>query len=221
MPEFVGLFDRFINLDQIKIEDVIRWLSPVPQQIPLENYIANRILYPQAVPISFSEVKIDLAILREALRLNTSYNPKDKNQFLGNSPFINITLRKIIIPVSFLEFIPDVVSLVWAFIDGLLLEHSKKDCFEDLWTISISNETEDVIGSILLPQFTSTQGLMEIKLEGKTCNIKAEALSILPCPKERYQIDFNLKMGKFLGKSKGQVELSGGKVGLIIDARSK
>lgn len=221
MPEFVGLFDRFINLDQIKIENVMRWLSPVPQQISLENYIANRILYPQAVPISLSEIKIDLAIIREALRLNSYCNKDNKNEFLGNSPFINVTLRKIIIPVGFLEFIPDIVSLIWAFIDGLLLEHSRKDCFEDLWTVCISNETEDVIGSILLPQFSDRQGLMEIKLEDKSYNIKAGALSVLPCPKERCSINFNFKNGKLLGKNKGVIEISGGKAGLVIDARSK
>lgn len=207
MPEFAGLFDRFNNLDQIKIEDVMKWLSPVPQQIPLENYIANRILYPQVVPISPSELKIDLAILREALRLDNF--------------FINTTLRKIMIPANFLEFIPDVISLICAFIDGLLLERLRKNCFEDLWTISLSNGTEEIIGSILLPQFSDKQGLMEIKLEGKIFNIKTGSLNILPCPKEHCPIDFNLKMGKFLGKNKGEVELSGGKAGLIIDARSK
>lgn len=221
MPEFVGLFDRFSNLDQISIENVMRWLNPVPLQVSLENYIANRILYPQAVPVLFSEIRIDLAILREALRLNNSCDKSDKNTFLGNSPFINTTLRKIIIPANFLEYIPDLASLIWAFNDGLLLDHSKKDLFEDLWTICIDNNTEEIVGSILLPQFTDIRGLMEIKLESKTYHIKAGTQSILPCFTERCQISFNFKNGKLLGKSKSSIELSGGKMGLFIDGRIK
>src|SRR3989344_7189671 len=115
-----GLFYRFDDLDQIKTEDVARWLSPVPQQTLLENYIANRILYPQAIPVLPSDMKLDLAILREALKLQKPVGMQVKNQFLGGSPFLNVTMRKIIIPASFLEFVPDLTSLVWAFVDGLL-----------------------------------------------------------------------------------------------------
>ncbi len=214
-----GLFDRFDNLDQIKVEDVAKWLKPVPRQVFLENYIANRILYPQAVPITFSDMKMDLAILREAIRLNATVQPQEKNEFLGSSPFINATMRKIIIPASFLEFAPDLPSLVWAFIDGLLVSRPKEDWFGDLWTVILSADTDNIIGSILLPQFKSENDIIEVTLDGKTSKIKAGSLTVLPCLKERCSIGYSLSQGKLLGKDKSAIELYGGKLGLVIDGR--
>ena len=70
MPKLSGLFDSFDNLDQIDIDSLILWLKNKPSSIQLENYLANKILYPQITPITADEMKIDLAILREILRLN-------------------------------------------------------------------------------------------------------------------------------------------------------
>lgn len=216
---FVGLFDRFNNLDQIKTEEVLKWLNPVPQLTWLENYIANRILYPQAIPILPGDIKTDLAILREALRLNEPSITRDKTEFLGGNPFINITMRKIMIPVSFLEFIPDLSSLVWVFIDGLLLNRSKKDWFQDFWTVILSNTAEEIIGTVLLPQFQNISGVAVIKIEGKIYKIKAGNMNTIPCLKEHCPVDFSINGGKILGKNKSTIEIYGGKVGLIVDAR--
>lgn len=213
-----GIFDTFDNLDQIKVEDVARWLKPVPQLIALENYISNRILYPQVVPITLLDMKKDSAILREALRLS-SQHPQHKNEFLGGSPFLNATMRKIIIPRRFLDFVPDLASLVWAFVDGLLLSRPKEDWFQDLWTVVLSSDSDEIIGSILLPQFENLTGYIEIKLDNKVFKIKSGDVAVLPCLKERCPLDFNLNKGKLLGKQKSIIEVYGGKVGLMIDGR--
>lgn len=220
MPNSVGLFSRFENLDQIKVEDIARWLKPTPLVTVLEDYIANRILYPTTIPVLSIDTKKDLAILREVLRL---YVPTESNQnkteFSGNSPFINISTRKIIIPESLLEFVPDLTSLVWAFIDGLLYNLLKKDWFEDLWTLILSSKADKVIGSVLLPQFDNLNGFMEVKLEGKNYKIKAGNFTILPCPKYRCPIEYSLISGRLLGKSTSAIEIYGGEAGLVIDGR--
>lgn len=215
-----GLFDKFENLDQIKVEDVARWLKPTPRLTALENYIGNRILYPQAIPIFLTDMKKDLAILREALRLNTpSEHSQEKAEFFNNTPFLNITMRRIIIPEGFLEFVPDLTSLVWAFVDGLLYNLSKKDWFQDLWTIVLGSEVDKVVGSVLLPQFGNLNGFMDIKLEGKNYKIQAGSFAVLPCPKYRCSIEYKLNHGTLLGKSISAVEVYGGDAGLAIDGR--
>ncbi len=222
----IGLFDGFDNLDQINFSDVARWLRPVPNEIQLENYIANRILYPQTIPMTEVDMAIDLAILREALRINgpkgETQNEQKANALLGNNPFLNPTLRKILIPGKFLSFVPDLATLTWVFVDGLLLERTKMDFFQELWTINLTDNTEKVVGSIILPQFKNKSTEMEIIAEGKKFIVKMGSLIVLPCPKDRCKISYKFdKGGQVLGKQESAIEVYGGKLGLMIDGRSR
>ena len=210
MPKLSGLFDSFDNLDQIDISSLSSWIKPtlVPDQ--LENYLANKILYPQTIPLTELDTKIDLAILREALKHNS----------LKSQNFLNITLRKMIIPERFLLYIPDLTLLTWAFVDGLLLDRRKKDFSEDLWTVVIADDNDETVGSIILPQFDGKKDTMELKLLGKDYKIKAGSLIVVPCPKDRCEISYKLTSGKIFGKKENALEVYGGRLGLMIDGRS-
>ena len=220
MAKLTGLFDSFDNLDQIDVNAISAWLKNPPQIFQLENYLANKILYPQTIPLTEYDMKIDLAILREALRLN---GPKSTaisaNALLGDNPFLNITLRKILIPERFLRFVPDLVSLTWAFVDALLYDRRKMDWFEDLWTIVLVNDIDEIIGSVILPQFNSKDGEMEISVSDENYKIRPGSLTVVPCSKDRCEISYKLSNGKILGKSESALEIFGGKLGLMIDGR--
>lgn len=207
----VGLFDSFDDLDQISVEAVSSWLKPVPQLTQLENYLANKILYPQSLPLTKQDMQIDLAILREALKMNALSK--------GN-PFLNTTLRKILIPVRFLTFVPDLASLVIVFIDALLFNRTKKNWFQDIWTIVLSDSSDKIIGSLVLPQFEDKNALMQVTLLGRNYDIHPGELVVLPCPKDRCEIGYSFQRGKILGKLKNAVEIYGGKLGLVIDGRN-
>ncbi len=220
MPKLQGLFDSFDNLDQIDIGLVASWLKSPPTPIQLENYLANRILYPQTVPVTKFDMEIDLAILREALRINGPKSNQEKSSLLGNNPFLNTTLRKIIIPESFLLYVSNLVNLAWAFVDGLLLSRQgRNDWFEDLWTVVVAGDSDEVVGSVLLPQFDSLDDFMDFSLLDKNYKIKAGSLTILSCPKDRCEISYKFSKGKVLGKKESAVEVYGGKLGLMIDGR--
>lgn len=212
-----GLFDSFDNLDQIPVEFIARWLKPQPELTYIENYLAQRISYPQTVPVTEIDMKIDLAILREALRV-IAPGGKSQTPMLGDNPFINITLRKILIPSKFLEFVPNLPTLTWTFIDGLLVDHKKQDFFEDLWTIVLTGEIDEIVGSLLLPQFKE-DGILRLTVEGKTYQIRAGSLMVIPCPPKRCKVAFSLKKGKILGKQDLAVEVYGGRLGIMIDGR--
>lgn len=215
-----GLFDSFDNLDQIDTNSLLVWLTGVPiLSVQLENYLANKILYPATVPITKLDMKIDLAILREALRINGPTIDQSGGAFLGDNPFLNITLRKIIIPEKFLNFVPDLVNLTWAFVDGLLLNRKKQDLFEDLWTVVLSGDSDEIAGTVLLPDFNAIGENLDISLLGETYQIKSGSLTRLACSKSRCEIAYTMTSGNILGKNAGAVELYGGKLGLMIDGR--
>ncbi len=216
-----GLFDSFDNLDQIAVLDIARWLKNAPNEVVLENYLANKILYPQTLPLTKEDAELDLAILREALRANGPKNLAKTGSFLGDNTFLNVTLRKILIPSRFLRFVPSLTALIWAFIDAFLLERERKDFFEDLWTITLTGEIDEVVGSILLPQFSDRSGMLELKQGSQSYKIRFGSLMIIPCPLNRCQIVYKFNKGKILGKQESAVEVYGGRVGLFIDARDK
>ena len=220
MVTLTGLFDTFDNLDSLEAENIVRWLKPIPQTVQVENYLANKILYPQTMSVTKEDMQLDLAILREALRINGPKIKEGKGSgLLGDNPFLNITLRKIMIPQKFLQFVPDLTSITWAFVDGLLLNRKKEDWFEDLWTVVVSDDTDQIIGSVLLPQFKDNLSKLNLTFQGKNFEIRPGSLTVLPCPFERCEITFKLKQGKFMDKEESILELSGGNLGLMIDGR--
>ncbi len=215
----IGLFDSFDNLDQISPEAVSSWLKPVPQLTQIENFLANKILYPQTLPLTKQDMQIDLAVLREALKMNIL--PKgQQNALLGNNPFINITLRKILIPARFLQFVPDLAVLALVFIDALLLNRTKEDWFQDIWTIILTNVSDEIVGSVVLPQFEGKNGQMRFTFQGRSYEIHPGDLIVVPCATDRCEIGYSLQKGKILGKTESAIEICGGSLGLIIDGRN-
>lgn len=217
MPIKAGLFDSFDNLDNINAESLVYWLKPVPNLKQIENYLANKILYPQTVAQTEFEMQMDLSILRETLRMSA---PKGNNAMLGGNPFINPTLRKILLPAEFLYFVPDLATLTAVFIDALLRDRPKQDFFEDLWTIILTDNTDEIVGSVLFPRFKEG-GLMQIYLLGKKYEIKPGVFNIFACSREHCEVSYKIQQGSFLGKNDSAVEVAGGRLGLIIDGRKK
>lgn len=215
-----GLFGMFDNLDQIDPEDLIFWLKPVPDLIVLENYLANRILYPQTLPVNSAEVQFDLAILREALK-NYFFSSKDnqQNTLLEDNLFYNFTLRKILIPKKFLLCTSNLHDLVKVFADVLLMSIEKKDWFEDFWTVILTDELDEIVGSLLIPQFEKNGNVIQIKVLNKGFSVSKGELKIIPCASQRCEITYEIDKGTLLDKQSNSVEVSGGRLGIIVDGR--
>lgn len=221
MAKLSAFFDAFDNLDQIPLDLISRWVKPKINNIQLENYIANKILYPKTLPISEYEMQIDLAILREALRINGPKLKDAKDSLLGNNAFLNINLRKILIPDKFLKFVPNLQTLVMVFLDGLLLGKNREDFYEDLWTIVLTDDVDEVVGSAILPRIDNKEAQIELNINNQSFKIKAGTLMVIPCALERCPISYKLKGAYALGKDEGSLEIYGGKLGVVVDARLK
>lgn len=206
-----GLFAAFDNLESISAEDLMRWLKPPHNLIVIQNLLANRILYPQVVPITKDELDFDLSLLKEALR-------SEKVKFLkADKNFLDKVGKKILIPEDFLQVIPDISRLVLTFIDGLFLEKTLQENSR-IWTVLTSGENAHVLGTVVFPHFEGN-GQMQFQLDGKNFLAKQGKLMVIPCPRGHCHLTFRFTSGEILGLKEGMIEVYGGQLGLIVDGR--
>ncbi len=203
MSKLTGIFEYFPDVDQIPVESIQRWLkSPLPP-ISLQNAIANRLLYPQTLPVSKEDLELDLAILREAIRGNIHY-------FIAN--------KQLIIPSQFLGRIPDLSQVVMAFIDAYKYSNFPK---QHIIPIVLKDDVnQDVIGSCVFIQFKNNKGVAQVGLDQeKMLDVKVGSLIVMPCSKNRCTLKFDIKEGSLLTLTTGALDVSGGLVGVFIDGR--
>ncbi|MBI2601091.1 hypothetical protein HYW42_03995 [Candidatus Daviesbacteria bacterium] len=213
MPALKGIFEQFEDIENLSVTDLSHWLNPIQQITNIENHIANRILYPQTLPVNKDDFKIDLAILREALKRVGMANKANR--------FIDKQSHKILIPTDFIKFIPNLNQLVWAFVDGLFSELNKSDGSNDLWLIVLSGDSNEIVGTLLIPNFQGGGDLLELGVQGKIFKIKAGSLSVIPCFSDSCRVVFKVNKGLLLGSQESAIDLRGGKLGIMIDGRIK
>jgi len=187
MPKVTGIFDIFKNLDKIPLE------SPTD-----ENYLANRIIYPQAVPVTLIEQKQTLKILLEALKFNQI--------------FYKVNQKKIFIPEIFLT-VADIKKIVLLFIEA----YSPKG--EVTFVLTKSNGDE-VLGSLIIVDCDGEDDILLFEVDGKNFQVKPGNLTILPCQGAQCHVKFSAKHAKILDKNDSIFEIPGGSLGLVIDGRT-
>lgn len=128
MNKLTGIFEHFRYLDQIPISDISKWLKYKVKDTDLENFIGNRIIYPQTLPINKLELEIDLAILREALKRQPEV-------------LYDRRLNKIIIPGEFQYRFGTFENLVKAITEVLILKKNTRIYLEE-------NNSIRLVGSI-------------------------------------------------------------------------
>lgn len=191
MSKLSGVFELFPSLDRIPLENITSWLPRKVEPHSLENFIGNRILYPQSVSATEEEMEIDLALLREAVRLQ-------------NSPFLKKGSGDIVIPNLFENRFP-LIPLVWALIDSLKLKPVVK--------VLIKRGTIlQTVGSVVsLANFKNGETI-EVKLGEKTLKLQEGSLTRIPLERRSEKIAVNNQ--KFFN-------LTGGRAGVFLDLRSK
>lgn len=121
MPKLTGPFEKFQNLEKISLFGVKS----------LENFIGNRILYPQTIPLIHQELETDFAILKEALTFNPQLVYDQKN-------------KKIILSKELSERFPPQAKLITIIIDALNLKGVISVYLKD-------QDRVEQIGSIIIP----------------------------------------------------------------------
>ena len=197
MPKVSGVFEIFENLESIPYEDIARWITPAPSQAVLENYLANKLIYPQTVPVTVAEQNMNLAILREALRRNPIFFKQNQ--------------KKIFIPLALLQITPDIKKLASVFIDA----YSPSG----MVVFILSSRTGDEVLGSLVTVNCSAGDTLHFELEDKNYQLKPGSLIILPCPKDHCHVSFKSTNSKIFGKNELLFEIPGGNLGLMVDGR--
>lgn len=166
MPKLSGVFDQFRDIERIPPEDINRWLKVKLEPHILENYIANRILYPQTVPTSEYELDIDLAILREIIRRGSPL-------FYQNS--------RIVIPSEYVDRFPSLLKLATAFVDGLTPAGVTPIAIKE-------HDGVQLIGSYVSFSFLKEQNPIKVIVNGVEYKIKLNALTLLPFNEKQLKV---------------------------------
>lgn len=200
MSRLKGLLEFFPQLETLSIDNIMLWLGSHGDATLLENRLGNRILYPQTIPISVSDLVFDFALLREALKLEPQ-------------KYYSQNLKRIYIPQLFLDRFPDMSKLIWAFVDT----------FKPPGLTAIVEKIDDVgtknLGTYIKPEVINKEGWIYLWIGAKKYQVKVGSLMIIPAPSNRVDIKLESASVLFLGKKELSSEVFGGQFGLMIDAR--
>lgn len=111
MDHLPNVFKNFDNLYQINVTQVQSRLTFSMPLVVIENYIANRLLFPYAVPLSKQESQLEYAILGAIVTLNSGY-------------FYNQALQRITIPAEYNLIYQDINLLILTVIQNVNLNIS-------------------------------------------------------------------------------------------------
>lgn len=195
-----GFFDSLSGLEKLSAEKISFRLGPSSNPALVENELANHILYSQAVPVTPNDTRFYLAVLCEALKLQP-----DK--------YYNRQTRRITIPDTFLQFIPDLQKVVEVYRDAFALV--------GVIPVSLKSGKSGVkdIGTFLRPAVFGGEGEMEISTGGSKYAIPVGTVARIPAPDPKATVEFASTIAKLDGKERATFEVAGGELGIMIDAR--
>lgn len=191
MSKLTGVFELFRFLDQIPTSDINRWLKSELETHQLENFIGNRILYPQTLPITKQEMEIDLAIFREALRRQPEIL-FDKNG------------KKIVIPEEVENRFGSIETLLRSCIEAVSPGETRF-----VYTKKLTGNK--LIGSIVSPQNFSNELIVTVTINDQVLGLRGGQIILLPFRDTHLLI----KIGNW------EVFASGGDLGLMVDLRGR
>lgn len=192
MPALNLVFARFNCLSEISTERILHSLKAKIGIHYLQNFIANRLLYPQAMPATLLDFEIDRSILREVLRLQPALLTEgEKNS------------SKIVIPQEFIERFVGIKPIVLAWINAL----SPKG----IMPIFIKDQSKlQMVGSIYSPE----------KLTGEKINFFLNDKKYELHIGKVYLFPVNSKITAQIENGE-TVELRGGEFGIVLNLKEE
>lgn len=192
MAKLTGIFEEFKELERVPVEEVKKWLKFKVEPHNLENFIANRVLYPQSVPVTHEDLMIDLAILREII------NREPSRVFNG-------VLNRLTIPGELIGRFGDLKKIVSVILDVTRLKNITQVFLK-------TNNAVIPIGSIYTPVGLSPLPTIGVYLDGKFTKLKMGDLAFVTVPQKHIRVRIaNLS----------EILVAGGTLGLVIDLRNR
>lgn len=190
MPKLSGIFSQFNNLHQLKAEEISFSLKNKLDLHLVENFIGNKVLYPQTIPTTKQDLEIEFLVLQEALK-NEPSTIYDPNQ------------RKLILNQEFFSRFMPTEKLIATLIDGLGIKDVVKIYFQVGTTVSL-------VGSIVPLQSFLKQGEFNVLINNQKVNLPLGDIKILAYTDHHNRFKLN---------NQNEIVIPGGNLGLALDLR--
>lgn len=187
MTVLTGIFAQLPGIENISADAIQTRLKAPFVSHALENYIANRILYPQSVAVSEEDKVIDSAILEEYLLLNPGF-------------FYNPLSRKLVIPLDLINHFQTSSELMTIFISLITFEGVIPVFIRD--EVSIKAE-----GSIFVTPVAKENEKVPISINGMMYEIEVNKICQFPVSDMHTRIKID---------STNEILVTGGKLGVTI-----
>lgn len=192
MPKLTGIFEQFRYLDQIPVADLTKWLPAKIEVHALENYIANKIIYPQTLPLNQMEMNIDLALLREAIKRQPEIVLSSDGQKLN-------------LPSNYQYRFGSFEVLIRALVEALNPKGVVQIFIESL-------SKPQLVGSLVVPNSVPKEEIVSVSVNDQVLGLKRGNVAILPFKDPHLIIKI---------ENSPEMLAMGGNIGLVIDLREK
>ena len=194
MPKLTGIFEDLEGLDSLPIEDVNNFLAEKEHVYVLQNFLGNRILYPQTIPASKRDMEIDLAILCAYMRLHQEI-------------FYMVGLKRIMIPEKIELRFPPLANLLYYFPEIFDLD--------EVVELAIKKESSQVviIGSIISPKVgdPKSEKLTQVLINGQSIKLDPHGMTYFGTNQNSNEVELPNKT----------LTVAGGSVGIIINQKQE
>lgn len=190
MPKLTGVFSLFKDLDKIPVADITRWIGDKSHIKLIENFIGNRVIYPQTIAFTREDIEIDFAILREALTRQPEilYNKSEK---------------KIVITQDLEARFPPMQKLITLIIETI----NPKELTQIFLK---SPNLNNLIGSVFAPPGKIPGETVKFKLGLKEVTAKKSTITFYPYKDHHLTLQF---------PNSNPIAASGGELGFVLDLR--
>ncbi len=189
MAKLTGVFESTDIID-VNFADLNQTLTHQREDHELENFLANRILYPQTISVTKDDFDVDCGILKQII--------KNTPDMYSNTNLVN----KIIIPSEIMVRFPPISRLVSIFIDALNLTGI-------IQIFTRQNGRNELIGSAIKLK-KDPQKSIDLNLDKKNYSFSKGSITILPLTDRHLTLKID---------DSDEVIISGGKLGVVIDVR--
>lgn len=198
---------ELLELNPARIEAISQWLSFSLDQRDLEDHLADLALYPESIPLSRNLLELVMAVLREEIRAEAT-EPAGEAQ------------RALVITDQLLARLPHQGLAILTVMDALQPQGALPLLYQ-------AAEKEILLGTLVAFNNVQDRGIAaKIKIrrapeEVTYLELPVGELVLLPLGEEAVELEVVCENAVLAEKKKALVDVIGGEVGVILDARGR
>lgn len=194
MSKLTGVFSKFKSLDKIPITDISSHVKSKGAVFSPEDFLGNRMTYPQTLAVTQGDLEMDFAILIEAVKRQPNI-------------FFDVKTSSFMIPEEVLLRFPPIPKLIKCLASALDIH--------GLVSILVKNSTMHRAGCLLRLPSIEKKDYLELLINNQNVRVKAPSFSDIKVNDPQISI-------KVLGVNDSKVmNASGGLLGVLVDIYAK